>query len=191
MRLFVALDLDDRAREAIAHEQERLRRSIEGRTLPRWVKPEQMHLTLVFLGEVDGSKASSLQADLNAPIALEPFDIVFAGLGVFPPHGAPRALWIGAHQGAAELATLQRELVDRVRRRDIAIEQRPFSPHLTIGRWKSSRPADRRRALIHGTDRTIARLHVDHATLYHSLLTSAGSSYTELARANLTTEPRR
>jgi RNA 2',3'-cyclic 3'-phosphodiesterase len=132
-----------------------------------------------------------LQADLNAPIVLEPFDVVFAGLGVFPPHGAPRALWIGAHQGVPELANLQREVADRVRRRDIALEQRPFSPHLTIGRWKSSRPSDRRRALIHGTDRTVARVHVDHATLYQSRLSSTGSSYTELARANLTTGPRR
>lgn len=190
MRLFVALDLDAGSREAIAREQERLRRSIQSGN-PRWVRPEQMHLTLVFLGEVGGSKASLLQADLNAPIALEPFDVVFAGLGVFPPHGAPRALWIGAHEGGAGLVSLQRELADRVRRSDIALDERPFSPHLTIGRWKSSRPSDRRHALIHGTDRTVARVHVDHVTLYHSSLSSAGSSYTELARANLTTGPRR
>ena len=185
MRLFVAIDFDDRSRRAIAAEQERIRRVVEG-THPRWTNPDQLHLTLAFLGEVDPALAEHLQRDLSEPVALQPFDLVLEGLGVFPSHGAPRALWIGARGGSTELLALHRELTARLGRRGIRLETRPFSPHLTIARWKASRPSDRHRVLQHATDRTIARVRVDHATLYHSRVSSKGAIYTSLAHAALT-----
>jgi 2'-5' RNA ligase len=186
MRLFVAIDLDDRARAAIAAEQDRIRRGLIHGTPPRWTPPDQMHLTLAFLGEVNPAIAAQLQEELSTPIALDAFELVFAGSGVFPPHGAPRALWIGTREGTAELQSLQREIGRRLAGRGIALESRPFTPHLTVGRWKSSRPSDRRRVLQHGRDKVIARLRIDHATLYQSRLSAQGSVYTELARATLT-----
>lgn len=189
MRLFVAVDLDDRARAEVSAEQSRIRRTLVDGTPPRWIHPDQIHLTLAFLGEVEPSMAEAVREDLGAPIAIEAFDLVFAGFGVFPPRGAPRALWIGARAGTAELQSLHREIVSRLARRGLAPESRPFSPHLTIARWKASRPADRRRVLQHASERTVARLRVDHATLYHSRLSSRGSAYTELARATLTRGP--
>jgi 2'-5' RNA ligase len=185
MRLFVAIDLDDRSRAAIAAEQERIRRAAQA-TQPRWTNRDQLHLTVAFLGEVDPPLAELVQQDLAEPVALNPFDLVLGGLGVFPPHGAPRALWIGARSGSAELLALHQELSSRLARRAIPRETRPFSPHLTIARWKASRPSDRRRVLQHATDRAIARVRIDHATLYHSRLSSQGATYTRLAHAPLT-----
>jgi RNA 2',3'-cyclic 3'-phosphodiesterase len=184
MRLFVAIDLDDRSRAAVAAEQERIRRVAEA-THPRWTNPAQLHLTLAFLGEVGPGLAAHVQQDFAEPVALKPFDLLLGGVGVFPPHGAPRALWIGARGGSAELLVLQQELASRLVRRGIPLETRPFSPHLTIARWKASRPSDRRRVLQHATDRIIACVRIDHATLCQSRLSSQGATHTELARVAL------
>lgn len=186
MRLFLALDLDDSSRQAIAREQARIRRALSAGSPVKWTAPEQMHLTLVFIGQADEPTAAAIATDMGEPVRMKPFDLSFAGLGVFPPRGAPRAMWIGAGVGAQLVHELRDELDARVRRRGVAVEKRPFSPHLTLARWRSSVPSDRRHVLAHASDRTITRLRVDHASLYHSRLSPSGSTYTELARANLT-----
>src|SRR5262249_60404254 len=105
----------------------------------KWVRREQMRLTLVFLGGVPEARAAVVVDAIGAAIAQPPFDLTFAGLGVFPPRGAPNVLWIGAGSGADASIALQRELADRVERVGIALERRPFHPHLTLARWKTSR----------------------------------------------------
>jgi 2'-5' RNA ligase len=184
MRLFVAIDLDAAARDALAAVQQELRSRDSGSPI-RWVRPDQLHLTLVFLGEVDEARAPELAVAIGAPIDRRAFDVTFEGLGAFPPHGAPRALWVGAREGAAELQALQQVLAGRAARLGIRLESRPFSPHLTLGRWKASRPSDRRRALAAAPAGAIARSHIDHATLYQSRPSASGHVYTALARANL------
>jgi 2'-5' RNA ligase len=188
MRLFIAVDLDDAARNAIGAEQKRLgaaMRHSEGSSL-KWVRPEQMHLTLVFLGQVNDATAPAILARLEQPVMQSPFELVFGGTGVFPPRGAPNVLWLGVASGAREIADLQREVAQRVAELGIPPERRPFHPHLTLARWRESRGADRARALGAARDGPIARVHVDHATLYQSRLSSSGSAYTALARATLT-----
>ena len=90
-RLFVAVDLDEPARAMIAAEQRRLAQAIggSGRAV-RWVSPEHMHLTLVFLGEVVEASAARVTDAVGGDLDVRPFLVVFAGLGVFPPRGAPR-----------------------------------------------------------------------------------------------------
>jgi RNA 2',3'-cyclic 3'-phosphodiesterase len=186
MRLFIALDLDGAAREAIANEQKRLKTVLrESRASSiKWVSPEHMHLTLVFLGEVEEARAAALIGDVGRDVAQRPFDLVFGEIGVFPPRGAPNVLWIGVESGAEPAIALQHELAARVASHDVRLESRPFRPHLTLARWRASRSADRERALA-AVRHAVARLRVDHATLYQSRLSSAGPSYTALARANL------
>jgi 2'-5' RNA ligase len=186
MRLFIAIDLDDDARAAIGAEQKRLAAALAAarRSSIRWVRPDHMHLTLVFLGEVEEARAEAVIEETRRHVALPPFDLVFAGAGVFPPRGAPNVLWIGVIAGAERAIALQAELARRVARHGVALETRPFRPHLTVGRWRDSRSADRDHVSSAG-DRVVATLHVDHATLYQSRLSPAGPSYTPLARANL------
>ena len=186
MRVFVAIDLDEAARAAIADEQRRLKAALgETGSSVKWVRADHMHLTLVFLGEVPEPGVQALVDAVNEPVAQAPFDLAFGGIGVFPPRGAPSVLWVGAATGAGESIELQRQLADRARRLGVAPEHRPFHPHLTLARWKTSRGADRPRALAAGSERVIATVRVDHATLYHSRLSPAGPTYTPLARATL------
>ena len=187
MRLFVAVDLSVDARQATAKEQQRIAAALgAAKSSLKWVRPEHAHLTLVFLGEVEDARVPALVDVIRADIALPPFDMVMEGEGVFPPRGAPRALWIGVTQGAGALTDVQREIAQRVRALGIALEDRPFQPHLTLARWRDGRPSDRERVLSVQARGAIARSLVDHATLYQSRLSSAGPRYTVLAHANLT-----
>ena len=187
MRLFVAVDLSDEARDALAVEQKRIASALAGtKSSVRWVKAEQTHLTLVFLGNVEAARTPAVAEEVSRAVELPPFEMVLEGVGVFPPRGAPRVLWVGASEGAEEVTLLQRELAARVERLGIALEQRPFHPHLTIGRWRESRPPDRDRAIGAARKGALARVQVESATLYESRLSPAGPAYTPLARANLT-----
>ena len=188
MRLFVAIDLDKTARAALAKEQHRIARIIESsdRTAPKWVPPERLHLTLVFLGEIAEGLLPALTEAFGAELSAEPFTAVVRGLGVFPRHGAPRALWIGLADGADEVADIQRQMADRMVRVGVPLEDRPYQPHLTLARWRTSRPSAAGRVLAADDHREVARVAVDHIVLYRSQLFAAGPTYTPLARVTLT-----
>ena len=186
MRLFVAVDLDDVARRAIGAEQRRLARGLDSdRSSLKWVDPDRMHVTLVFLGEIaeaDGARVvEAIAPDLDAA----PFVAAFEQLGVFPSRGAPRALWLGVSEGARELGDVYQQVKGRLQPLGIPLDERPFSAHLTLARWRRSRPSDRARALAMGRQAPVARVRVGHVTLYQSRLSSSGPTYTALARATL------
>jgi len=186
MRLFTAIDLDDGARSAVARLQRRLSEQLSGDRSLKWVDPSRMHLTLVFLGEVADARVPAIVDSLSRPIDAPRFAIAFHGLGVFPARGAPRVLWLDVAQGAAALTTVHGHVVTRLETLGVALEDRPFHPHLTLARWRDSRPSDRTRALADGLTDPIAPLGVDSIALYQSRLSWAGSAYTVLARATLT-----
>ena len=185
MRLFVAVDLDDTARTAIAAEQKRVAAVVGDARSVTWVKPDRMHLTLVFLGEVSDAHAPAIVDSVSRLVAMPAFSITFQGLGVFPSRGGPRALWVGITDGSAELSELQREIAGRVTDAGVVLDSRPFHPHLTLGRWRQSRPSDRRRVQSASRPDVVARVPVAAATLYQSRISSAGPTYTALARATL------
>src|SRR5256885_6877108 len=148
MRLFAAVDLSDEARLGIATEQQRIAAALgAAQSSLKWVKPGHAHVTLVFLGDVEDARAPRLVDAINADVALPPFDMALEGEGVFPPRGAPRALWIGVTEGADSLADVQREIARRIGALGIALENRRFHPHLTLARWRDARASDRERAL--------------------------------------------
>lgn len=183
MRLFVAVDLPEEAKRLIAVEQERIAVPFlrSGDTL-KLVAPERMHLTLLFLGEVQEARAPAVIDAMNIAVDLPAFDVVLGGTGVFPPRGAPRALWMGVTAGAAPLGTLRSETARRIRGLGIAFDDRLFHPHLTLGRWRASRGS--RRAAPQEVAEIIT-VRVTRATLYQSRLSSSGAAYTALAHATL------
>jgi 2'-5' RNA ligase len=186
VRLFAAIDLSSATREAMAVEQKRIASSLTRSDRPlKWVRPDRAHLTLVFLGEVGTGTAASLVSTIREDVQIAPFELVFSGLGVFPPGGAPRVLWVGVSKGAAEVTAVQREIAARVAAHGIEIEDRAFRPHLTLGRWRSSRPSDRARTLAAG-DGMVAAQQVARVTLFESRLSPSGPEYTALTHANLT-----
>ena len=186
MRLFVAIDLDDDARTAIARLQERVGNALGAERSLKRVNPSHMHLTLAFLGEIAEPAVPPIVDLLSAHIDLRSFVAEFQGLGVFPPRGAPRVLWLGVEQGADEIVEVQREVASRLEGVGVVLERRPFHPHLTLARWRNSHPADRQRALSAEFREAVARVSVGYVTLYQSRLLPVGPTYTALARATLT-----
>src|SRR5580765_4567627 len=186
MRLFIAIELDEPARAAIAAEQQRVVRALgdSARSL-KVVRADHMHLTLVFIGEVAEDRAQRIVEAMGRSVPVVPFVMEFGGLGVFPPHGAPRVLWIGVAEGAARATELQAAVADRLAPLGVEKEARPFRPHLTLARWRDGRRSDRPRLPEAMT--TVARTRVEFVTIYQSRLSSAGPTYTALARTALAT----
>jgi RNA 2',3'-cyclic 3'-phosphodiesterase len=187
VRLFVAIELPDVARAAIADEQKRLKIALDAgdRSVLKWVAPAHLHLTLVFLGEVDPPRADRVVDAMRPSIGLPPFTMVVGGLGVFPPRGLPRALWVGVQGGADAVIETQRHVVGRLAGVGIVPDGRPFHPHLTLARWRTSRNADRRRVIDADRQTALAHVEVDGVTLIESRLSSAGPAYTALCHAGL------
>ena len=177
MRLFTAIELTDAARAAIAAEQGRLVESL-GSSRLRLVKPGQMHLTLVFIGEVNDERGARIVEVMERDIPMAPFRISLRGIGAFPPRGAPRVLYVAVDEGAEAAIGLHAIVAERLGQRD----DRPFQPHLTLGRWRESRPSDRPKVALRAA---IATIDVSSVTLFQSRLSPAGPAYTRLAAARL------
>jgi RNA 2',3'-cyclic 3'-phosphodiesterase len=189
MRLFVALDLDDRARQAIALVRQAVSKALDGGVALKWVEGSHLHLTLAFLGEIEESACPPIVRAFSTPIDRAPFDAVLKGLGVFPAYGPAKVLWVGIATGADDVIAVQQEVAGRCAGLGVMLEPRPFHPHLTLARWRArerGRRSDARRALAADAGREIVRFGVDHVTLYQSRLSQAGPTYVELARATLT-----
>jgi 2'-5' RNA ligase len=183
MRMFVAIDLDEPMRAAVAREQQMAWR-LAAQSPIKFVKPEQAHLTLAFLGEVPSPLCDRVIAAMEEPLAgAGRFAITFGGLGAFPPRGAPRVLWLGIIDGAREVIAVQRQVADRLAGLGVTLEDRAFHPHLTLGRWRDSRPSDRPAPAA--DPRPAGTLNVDRVTLYESRLSSEGPAHIERAHALL------
>lgn len=134
IRLFVALRLPDAARRRL----EGLRGGVPG---ARWQTAEQMHLTLRFIGEVDGAAFGEIR-DALARIEAAAFSLEFRGVGHFPPRGPARALWAGVTADPA-LTRLRERVEAAVTGLGFAPERRNFVPHVTLARFGARVPARR------------------------------------------------
>jgi 2'-5' RNA ligase len=128
-RLFVAIDLPEEVRQALA----RVSCDVPG---ARWIEPEQIHLTLRFIGEVDGAAFRDVAGSLDE-VAARNFPLVVRGVGHFPPRGEPRVLWAGVEKSDA-LVELRNRVESAVVRAGIEPEGRKFSPHVTLARLKGT-----------------------------------------------------
>lgn len=131
MRLFVAVNFPRELRDAVWEATEPARRAGEA---ARWVRPENMHLTLKFLGEVPDERDAEMRAALERAVSgARAFTVTVGGCGVFPSEQRPRVLWIGiAAEPALEL--LQHGVEREFAPLGFETEARPFRPHLTLGR---------------------------------------------------------
>jgi 2'-5' RNA ligase len=175
MRMFVAIDLDDTIRGVIRDQQRH-----DAYPHVKFVNPKQAHLTLAFMADCAPDRVVPA---LSAPIDVHAFHLAVGGVGVFPPRGAPRVLWLGLTEGAREVIAVQKIVASRLQSLGVPLEDREFHPHLTLGRWRQSRPSDRPPLRADAT--AIGRMTVDHVTLYQSRLSSEGPTHIPLARAVL------
>lgn len=184
VRAFVAIDLNDAIRGRIERLQERLRRA--GLKLG-WVRPDNIHLTMKFLGDLEDHRAANVSnalAELAA--ATSAFELHVEGVGAFPPRGVVRVVWVGVADPARRLAECQARCESLLTRAGFAPERRPFAPHLTIARCRVAKLSGQIRKLIerHG-DVDGGRLAVARVALYRSVLSPAGSQYTVLSEHSL------
>ena len=181
-RLFTAIELSEEARTRVTDAQAALLRVIGAGDL-RLVKPGQLHLTLVFIGEVDESRVPIIRDALAPDIPLDRFEMTIGSCGVFPPRGPARVLWLGLSAVASEVGALHRVVSARLERVGAPGESRRFSPHLTIGRWREGHGGARRTALP--DIGVVVRQTVSAVTLFRSRLSPAGPEHTPLATARL------
>lgn len=128
-RLFIAVDLPETIKENL----ESMSFGIPG---AKWVRPEQLHLTVRFIGEVDGALFHDIK-NILAEVSAASFSLQLKGVGYFPPRGAPRVLWIGLEK-SEPLLLLRKKIDSRLLRVGVAPEGRKFSAHITLARLKNT-----------------------------------------------------
>lgn len=168
-RLFIAIDPPPDIREQLAG-------LCCGLPDARWVAPEQLHLTLCFIGEVSGAVFLDIREALDE-IRAEPFTLRLKGLGFFPPRGQPRVVWAGVEKNEALLA-LHRKIITRLTQLNVTLENRKFSPHLTLARLNQTPPSRVGRYLQEHGLFAAPQFTVEEFILYSSVLGRKGASHT-------------
>ena len=168
-RLFVAIDLPSDVKE-------RLRPLCGGLPGARWVDGDQLHLTLRFIGEVDGGVLRDVREQLGT-VRSAPFSLVLQGVGHFPPRGQPRVVWVGLEK-SGPLGVLHGRVESALADAGLERDGRKFSPHITLARLKET-PASRVGRYLEefGLFRTDP-FTVDAFILYSSTLTRHGAVHT-------------
>ena len=167
----------------------------------KWIAPPLLHITMRFLGEIPADRVLQVeQAAAAAVVGVEAFDLTLGSPGVFPRERNPRVLWIGvrADAGAARLMRVQEILDDALRTRGFRLDEKSFSPHITLARARGRPGTAHSRVLSDALDQIRAALPapglsftVDHIAAVRSDLGPGGPRYTPLVRVPLTapTEP--
>lgn len=184
-RTFIALETN----EAMQYHLQAIIRRV-AQTLPnvRWVDPASIHLTLAFLGELtDGEVAGAMHAVEKAARQSNPFSYrLLSRLGIFGSQRQPRVIWIGIEEPSGALLHLHRVLNTELKRRNFAIDMRPFSPHLTLARIKARFTSDEQQQLqplLTGNPQGIVSTNVytiEHIHVMKSELLRTGAHYTSL-----------
>src|SRR5690242_10374153 len=130
MRAFIAIDLPESVRAALAEVQHAVRDAARD---ARWTRPEGTHLTLKFLGQISDAQVQVVVQALAKVERFEPFPIEVKGFGFFPGEKRPRVFWAGLEAPAA-LAELAARIERDLEKIGFAPENRPFAPHLTLAR---------------------------------------------------------
>ena len=180
-RSFLAFALPEEVLQEIGRVQNRLRRRISGDV--RWVRPEAIHLTLKFFGDVpvgDLPHISAVMEKMAAAVA--PFDLTVGGVGVFPDPQRPRIVWLGMGGDAERLVSFQKGMEREFEEIGFPQEERPFRPHLTLARIRSKKGLTGLDGVLEkGETYAAGRFIATGLSLFKSDLTPQGAIYTRLA----------
>jgi len=168
MRLFVAISIPD----AVARSLQTLQAGVPG---ARWQTREQMHLTLRFIGEVDGRDADAIH-DALASISAPAFSLELKGVGSFGGRRTPRDLWAGVAPNEA-LSHLQRKIESALQRVGLQAESRRYTPHVTLARLRGTQNGHVMDFLADHALYASGPFDVDGFILYSSKLGSNGATY--------------
>ncbi|MCK4307504.1 RNA 2',3'-cyclic phosphodiesterase [candidate division WOR-3 bacterium] len=182
MRIFIAIKVPDSIKEEISKLQKGLDiQFAEFCGNVRWVAPQNIHLTLKFLGEVPEEQIETIIEAIESSLGkTEPFDISFEEVGGFPNLKRPRVLWVGAKQGKAQLIELMQKLNEKLSAIGFETEARESVPHLTIGRIKKVKNLEFKVKSFKATPFPVERIY-----LIKSKLTPQGPIYTDIKEFRL------
>jgi len=180
VRAFLAIDPPEEILAEIGRIQGRLQRMIQGEV--RWVRPEAIHLTLKFFGDIPETAITDIAAVVETVAAMEaPLTLSIGGAGVFPDQRRPRVLWLGMGGDVPRLLNFQKKVESGLGIAGFPAEERPFRPHLTLARIKSSRGlTGLERALEKREGYTAGEFTAAGIELIRSELTPRGAVYTKL-----------
>ncbi len=185
VRTFIGIDPGKPIRDRLVTLQETLGRTV---TDVKWVEPENLHVTLLFLGEVDMLEVPAVCQSVAETVRKQPaFTMSVEKLGAFPNARRPRILWVGIGEGIQEVVAVHDALeVPLLELGCYRREERRYSPHLTLGRVKGEKHSEklagiltRQAAWVGGT------VHITEIQVMSSELSSQGPVYTVLSRARL------
>lgn len=184
MRLFVSVDLPDDLAAPVVDLQEEFS---EASGL-NFTDPEQAHVTLKFLGDVDEDRLPDLESELAAAVddaGADPFTVRYGGLGVFPDLEYISVLWLGTEMGGEELTHLHEAIEDRTTAMGFDPESHDFTPHVTLARMNHAGGKELVQDLVRERDPTIGETTVEEVRLTESTLTDDGPKYTTVERFSL------
>lgn len=184
IRAFVAVDLEPRTVQKIMEAIVQFRPRIPG---IRWLPPNNFHLTLKFLGDIDEAKVAPIAAALERELCpFSCFTIHAKGLGVFPDLRRPRILWVGLV--SEELKALALRVEKTLLPFGFAAERRAFTPHLTVGRWRQfdGSPKELGDEIEKWRGYDFGPSIVDQVILFQSTLRPEGAVYRPLKTVGLT-----
>jgi 2'-5' RNA ligase len=182
IRCFIAIDIPSEIKSKVSVLQDSLKRS--GASIA-WTKPEGIHLTLKFLGDIDQQKIPDLIGSMeSAAKDAKPFVVVAEGVGCFPNPRRPRVLWVGLNGGEA-LISLQDRVEASVEPLGFDREQRRFHPHLTLGRVRNPFGVERVVTELERLGYSRQEFMVNEVRLMKSDLQPTGAVYTLLHSVEL------
>ncbi len=176
LRTFIAIVLSDEIRDKLRQVTESLKKTDAD---VKYVKPENAHLTLKFLGYVNESRLEDIKVALETTLdGITPFEVSFSEIGAFPNVNVPRVVWLGISRGGEELHRVRDRLEESLSKIGIEKESREYHSHLTVGRVKSSR---RRNKLVSwlksNIELEIGSMKVSEIVLMESILKKEGPEY--------------
>ncbi|MDQ2050855.1 RNA 2',3'-cyclic phosphodiesterase [Natronolimnohabitans sp. A-GB9] len=184
MRLFVSVDLSDDLTDAVDDLQE----EFTDASGLNFTDPEQAHVTLKFLGDVDETRLPDLERELEAAIEdadVDPFPVRFGGLGVFPSLDYISVIWFGTETGGEKLTRLHEAVEERTTAMGFEEESHEFTPHVTLARMEHAGGKDLVQELVQEREPTIGEMTVEEVQLTESVLTDAGPLYSTVESFSL------
>ncbi len=189
IRSFVAIELNDQIKEELGKTQALLKsRGIADWV--RWVRPQGIHVTMKFLGDVPTDRIKEIAVAIKgASGGVGPFSLSFGGLGCFPSGSRPNVIWVGILGDTKTLIHLQSRIDASLAVLGFPPEKRKYTPHLTLGRV-GRHVARRERRRLGGLIQTenvdpLGEMEVHEVSLMRSILSSAGAQYSQLAVVKL------
>ena len=182
IRCFIAIEMSREITDALGNIQDELKRGISG---VKWVKPDNIHLTLKFIGSIEEDVIEQIKGIITEIASkAQPFKIRLSSAGAFPTPERPRVIWIGIEEGGKESSELACSIEEELGKLGIEKESRAFHPHLTLARVKFLKDKHSVKNALASLKVSASEMTATRLTLFQSTLTREGSIYSVLHEAD-------